>query len=113
MGDVVDRKSRRSTAAVAWAVLAVLFAAYLAAYFFGADVAYGIGGPSGYAVATVGHPVPPGPATVIMRSFRWPLRAEFFLPIGALEAKLTRRMVVLDNDSFSGSGAFVEHLFTP
>lgn len=80
-------------------VLAVLLAAYVSAYFVGGEKQTGFGSSgAGYVffehiTMLPGHASPT--MTAVRRQFRGPLEARWFIPIAWLEAKITRRTVLL------------------
>ncbi len=87
---------------VTWAgaALLILLIGYLATYLLAGKKLTGYGSPSGgygfmESIALLpGHPLPP-PFTAVKRQFRSPLEARWFIPLAWLEAKVTRRTVLL------------------
>jgi hypothetical protein len=80
----------------------VIFAGYIAGYLWNCDVRYGIGVISGAVVHSTSHTTYRA-ARVVSRTYRWPMSAAIFYPLGWIEAKFSRKMIVLFDYDRAGS----------
>jgi hypothetical protein len=97
-----NRRQRGGSLTTVLAGGLVVFAGYIAGYLWNCDVRYGIGVISGAVVHSTSHTTY-ATARVISRTYRWPMSAAIFYPLGWIEAKVTRKTIVLFDYDLTGS----------